>query len=696
MSRTETLLVELGTEELPPKSLKALGLAFRDGIVAGLAQRELDHGEVEWFASPRRLAVLIREVATQAPDREVEALGPPADQARDSAGNWKPAALGFARKQGVEPEQLQIIETPKGARLGLRSEQPGAHTADCLNAIIHESIRDLPVAKRMRWGASRVEFVRPVHWVVAMLGERHDFGEVLGLPTGNITRGHRIHGSGRITLQRPEDYAGALANAKVVASFAERQAMIRDQVEVEASALKATAVIEPDLLDEVTGLVEWPVALTGNFEERFLEVPAEALISSMKEHQKYFHVVNDDGRLLPHFITVANIESKDPVQVIAGNERVIRPRLSDAAFFFHTDRKRSLASRVDDLRNVVFQQQLGTLYDKARRVSHLAGELAGMLGSDASLARRAGLLGKADLTTEMVLEFADMQGIAGRYYAEHDGEDRAVAEALEQQYWPRFAGDRLPGQLTAAAVGLADRLDTLVGIFGIGQPPTGSRDPFALRRASLAVLRILVEKELDLDLRECLALAAAQYAGQTVDPDCTGQVLDYILERFRAWYEEDGIPVEVFRAVSANRPSRPLDIQRRVVAVDAFRRLPEAAALAAANKRVGNILDKLEGDHVFGAVNAALLEAAEEKVLAEQLQTLAAGSEAHLQAGNYTEALTCLAALQQPVDAFFDHVMVNSDNEALRNNRLNLLHALRQLFLQVADISQLAGVGKGG
>lgn len=695
MSQTETLLVELGTEELPPKSLKALGLAFRDGILAGLQQRELSFGAVQWFASPRRLAVLVESVALQAEDREVETLGPPAAQARDEAGEWKPAALGFARKQGVEPGQLQVIETPKGPRLGLRSTQAGARTRDCLNEIIHESIRGLPVAKRMRWGASRVEFVRPVHWVVAMLGGESDFGEVLGLPTGNVTRGHRVHSSGEIVLKQPGDYPAALAAAHVVANFDERQAMIREQVEVEASALKANAVIDPDLLEEVTGLVEWPVALTGNFEERFLEVPAEALISSMKEHQKYFHVVDGEGRLLPHFITVANIESRDPAQVIAGNERVIRPRLSDAAFFFETDRKRSLASRVDDLRNVVFQQQLGTLHDKARRVSRLAGELAQRLGGPAELAQRAGLLGKADLTTEMVLEFADMQGIAGTYYARHDGEEPAVADALEQQYWPRFAGDRLPEGLTAAAVALADRLDTLVGIFGIGQPPTGSKDPFALRRASLAVLRILVEKELDLDLRECLALTVAQFPEDTLQEDCAEQVLDYVLERFRAWYEEDGIPVEVFRAVSANRPSRPLDIQRRVKAVDAFTRLPEAEALAAANKRVGNILDKLEAGYSFGDVDDDLLEAQEERQLAGQLQALGQTSGEHLAAGRYTEALSCLAALQQPVDAFFDGVMVNSDNEALRRNRLNLLHALRQRFLQVADISQLAGLGKG-
>ncbi|MEQ9396378.1 glycine--tRNA ligase subunit beta [Haliea sp.] len=689
MSNTETLLVELGTEELPPRSLQALGLAFRDGIVAGLGQRQLRHGEVEWFAAPRRLAVLIRDVTLQAPDREQEIQGPPADKARDERGEWTPAALGFARKQGLEPEALSVVDTPKGPRLCLRNTVRGAAARDCLNDIIHDSIRDLPIAKRMRWGASRVEFVRPVHWVVAMLGSDCDHGEILGLATGNTTRGHRFHSSGTITLQRPEDYASALAEAHVIAGFEERREMIRAQVEVEASALKATAVIDPDLLDEVTGLVEWPVALTGNFEERFLAVPAEALISSMKEHQKYFHLVDDKGRLLPHFITICNIESSDPIQVIRGNERVIRPRLSDAAFFFETDKKRPLHTRVDGLRNIVFQQKLGTVYDKSRRISALAGKLAGMLGGPVAAAERAGLLCKADLGTEMVLEFADMQGIAGAYYARHDGEPDGIADAMEQQYWPRFAGDRLPENPTAVAVGLADRLDTLVGIFGIGQPPTGSRDPFALRRASLAVLRILVEKSLDLDLRDCLRLAVAGYAGKALAPGTGEQVLAYMLERFRAWYEEESIPVEVFRAVSANSPSRPLDIQRRVHAVHAFSQLPEAAALAAANKRVSNILDKLDADFEFGEVDARLLQDPAEQALATRMTELATVSSGHLQHGAYAEALSCLAELQAPVDAFFEHVMVNTEDDALRSNRLNLLYTLRQTFLQVADISQL-------
>jgi glycyl-tRNA synthetase beta chain len=686
---TETLLVELGTEELPPKALKSLGLAFRDGICEGLKQRELGFGEVQWFASPRRLAVLIDAVQLQAPDKELEVLGPPVDRAKDDAGNWTPAAAGFAKKQGIEPEQLQSIDTPKGPRLGLQKVEAGVTASQSLNDIILSSIQALPIPKRMRWGASRVEFVRPVHWIVAMLGTESSFGEVLGLPTGNTTRGHRFHSAGDIELQRPEDYEDALADARVVASFDRRKQMIREQVEVEASAIKATAVIDPDLLDEVTGLVEWPVALTGSFEERFLDVPAEALISSMKEHQKYFHLVDADGGLKPNFITLSNIESKDPVQVIAGNERVIRPRLSDAAFFFETDKKTSLADRVEKLDSIVFQQKLGTLREKTQRVADLAGLLAPMVGCSPDQAQRAALLSKTDLMTEMVLEFSDMQGIAGSYYALHDGEEADVASALAQQYWPKFAGDRLPETPTACTLGLADRLDTLVGIFGIGQPPTGSKDPFALRRASLAVLRILVEKELDLDLRECLDLAAAQYPAGLIDQGTTEQVLDYMIERFRAWYEEESIPTEVFRAVSARKPSRPLDIQKRVHAVHAFTNLPEASALAAANKRVSNILEKLEAGHQFGEVSADLLKEPQEQALSEQLSRLSAISQGHLEQDQYTEALACLAELREPVDAFFDGVMVNAEEADLRNNRLNLLKKLRDLFLQVADISQL-------
>ncbi|MFT5709503.1 MAG: glycyl-tRNA synthetase beta chain [Halioglobus sp.] len=686
---TETLLIELGTEELPPKALKTLGLAFRDGITSGLRQRELAFGDVKWFASPRRLAVIVSAVQLQADTKDIEVLGPPADRAKDSNGNWTPAAMGFARKQGVEPEQLETIDSPKGSRLGMRSTAEGVTAKESLGDIITSAIQALPIPKRMRWGASRTEFVRPVHWVVVMLGQDCDHGTVLGLPTGNITYGHRFHSNGPLTIDLPENYPDVLLDAKVVADYTLRQNMVQDQIEVEASALKATAVIDPLLLDEVTGLVEWPVALTGSFEQRFLTVPAEALILSMKEHQKYFHLVDANGALMPNFITLCNIESTDPVQVIAGNERVIRPRLSDTAFFFESDKKTSLAQRVDSLKNIVFQKQLGTLYDKTRRIEALAGALSKAMGSDPALARRAALLSKTDLITDMVQEFSDMQGIAGSHYAAHDGEEPDVASALAQQYWPRFAGDKLPAKPTACAVGLADRLDTLCGIFGIGQTPTGSKDPFALRRASLAVLRIIVEKNLDLDLRECLALAVAQYPAGLIAPNTAVQVFDYMVERFRAWYEDENIPVEVFRAVSAKNLSRPLDIHRRVQAVHAFSALPEASALAAANKRVSNILGKLDPSHTFDIVSANLLQEDEEKVLYHSLCAVEGVFDGHLKKGEYTQALASLAGLRAPIDAFFDGVMVNADNEALRTNRLNLLKVLRDKFLLVADISLL-------
>lgn len=687
---TDSLLVELGSEELPPKALKSLGLAFRDGMVRGLEQRELGHGPVLWFATPRRLAVLISALQLQSAEKSVEVLGPPADRARDDQGSWTAATLGFAAKQGVSPEQLQIIETPKGPRLGLRATIPGIQTRDVLNAIISESVQTLPIPRRMRWGASREEFVRPVHWVVAMLGQDCDHGEILGVRTGNITRGHRVHSPGLITLNAPEQYESTLAGAKVIACFEQRQQRIREQVEAQARAIDAIAVIDPDLLDEVTALVEWPVALTGSFEERFLAVPQEALISSMKVHQKYFHLVDSAGRLKPYFITVANLESAAPEQVVAGNERVIRPRLSDAAFFFDTDKKTPLADRVQALGSIIFQQKLGTLGEKTERLRNLAALLAPELGASVPLAQRAALLCKTDLVTDLVLEFADMQGIAGAYYARHDGEDAEVASALVQHYWPKFAGDRLPETPTGCTLAIADRLDTLVGIFGIGQVPTGSKDPFALRRTSLAILRIVLDRRLDLDLRDWLQLAVEQYPPNTLAKDTSQQVLDYMIERFRAWYEEDDIPAEVFKAVSARNISRPLDIHRRVQAVHAFSQLPQAQALAAANKRVSNILGKLDSAHSFGDVNTDLLVEPQEKALAQSLEALASRCRQYLSQGEYAAVLTALAELREPVDAFFDDVMVNVEDPLVRNNRLNLLKRLRDLFLDVADISLLA------
>jgi glycyl-tRNA synthetase beta chain len=688
-------LVEIGTEELPPKALQSLSEAFTNAILAGLAERQLSHGEVQSFATPRRLACVITALEVQAEDQAQEVFGPPADRARDADGNWSPAAQGFARKNNVSPDQLEVADTEKGPRLVHRSVVSGQKAVDCLPQIVRDSIKSLPVPKRMRWGTGRTEFVRPVHWVLVLLGTEVMDCELLGKTASNTTRGHRFHSHGELIIDQPCNYQTTLADARVVASFSQRRHIIREQIQQQADLLGAHAVISEDLLDEVTGLVEWPVALTGCFEARFLRVPTEALISSMKEHQKYFHVVDEKGKLLPHFITISNIESLDPQQVISGNERVIRPRLSDADFFFTSDQKESLASRVDQLKSIVFQQQLGTLFDKTTRLVALSAALAKHTGADQEQAQRAAFLSKTDLITLMVGEFADMQGIAGRYYALSDGESEAVADALQQQYWPKFTGDKLPEGPVATTLALADRLDTLVGIFGIGQAPTGSRDPFALRRASLGVLRILVTGNFDIDLRLCLLAAVEQYAPETLHAETVEQVMDYMLERFRAWYEDEDIPAEVFKAVSAKQLSIPLDIHRRVHAVHAFTALPQAAALAAANKRVSNILSKQGKGYKAGEVSEDLLLEKAEQELAQQLRQKQDQTAALLAAGAYEETLATLADLQVAVDRFFDEVMVMAEDEALRNNRLNLLKALRDQFLQVADISQLV-VAKTG
>lgn len=675
-------LVELGTEELPPKALKTLSDAFLNGITSGLDAAGIAYTTATPFASPRRLAVLISNIQPQQPDRSIEKRGP-ATQAPEKA------VQGFAGSCGVSIDQLEVMETPKGSYYVYRGVEKGQSTAALLPEIISESLHKLPIPKRMRWGSSRTEFVRPVKWLVMLLGDEVVDAEVLGLKAGRKTRGHRFHYNHEIEIMVPADYQQTLLDTgKVIADFAARREIIREQVIREGERIGGTAQIDEDLLDEVTALNEWPVALTGRFEERFLDVPAEALISSMKENQKYFHALDAQGKLMPYFITLANIESKDPQQVIEGNEKVIRPRLADAAFFFDTDKKQPLEARIEKLKSVVFQQQLGTIYEKTQRIEGLAAAIANLIGGNSQYAQRAASLSKCDLMTDMVFEFTELQGLMGYHYALHDGEVEEVAQALDEQYMPRFAGDNLPSTRTGIALAIADRLDTLTGLFGINQPPTGSKDPFALRRAALGVLRIIVEHKLDIDLHELLSIAVAQHKDLPAADGLADRVLDFMLDRFRAWYDDRGISAETFLAVHALRPTSPLDFDRRIDAVNHFRNLPEAEALASANKRVSNILTKQGGD-ISTDTNPSLLHEQAERELCAQLDMIEREITPLFERGEYRSALERLAQLRQSVDNFFDQVMVMADDEALKLNRLALLARLRRLFLGVADISLL-------
>lgn len=689
------LLIEIGTEELPPKALNTLSEAFSNSIAQQLAAQELSFSAVERFASPRRLALVISQLDEQAPSKEVEKWGPPVKVAFKD-GEATKAAQAFASSNNLALDELQnyVANDGKQDKLCLRSTVAGVKAMDTVPALIEDALAALPIPKRMRWGAKREQFVRPVHWVSVVFGDDVVGGEIMGHSIGRSSRGHRFHSDGEMQLGAPADYARQLEKeGRVIADFARRRELIRQQVAAEGQRLGGEAVIDADLLDEVCALVEWPVALAGNFEERFLKVPAEALISSMKEHQKYFHVVDAKGALMPHFITVSNIESRDPQKVIDGNERVIRPRLSDAAFFFETDCKTSLAERRERLKKIVFQEKLGSIFDKTERLAALAQSIAAELNIDTEQARRAAELSKSDLVSEMVLEFDDMQGIAGTYYANNDGESDAVAQAMQEQYLPRFAGDALPAGDIGTVLALADRLDTISGIFGIGQLPSGSKDPFALRRASLAVMRIAIEKGLDLDLRTLVDKAISQHSAVTASAELGDSILSYMFERLRAWYDDRGVAAEIFHAVNAKGLSRPLDFDRRVNAVQAFSQLSEASALAAANKRVSNILAKAESAPA-PSVDTALLQEAAEVALHEALSACSSKALDLFADGDYTAGLQSLAVLQAPVDRFFDEVMVNADDKALKNNRLSLLMQLQALFLEVADISLLVPAKK--
>ena len=691
---TQDFLVEIGTEELPPKALKKLANAFQSGVESHLQSKGLKFESSKLFAAPRRIALRLKALQVQGEASKVEKLGPYSNVAFDADGNPTKAAEGFARANNISFDQVARTTDEKGERLYYAQEVAGADASAELPTAVSDSLNKLPIAKRMRWGSSRIEFVRPVQWVLMLLDNKVVEANILGVQSNYFTKGHRFHANREIVITTPDAYESTLKEqGKVMVDYEERKALIREQVITEGKKLGGEAVIDEDLLDEVTSLNEWPTALAGAFDELFLDIPSQALISSMKEHQKYFHVVNKNGDLLPNFITVCNIESKDPQQVIHGNEKVIRPRLADAKFFWDTDRKVSLESRFEKLDTVVWVQKLGTLKDKAIRLSSLSGKIANAIGGDKALAERASKLCKTDLLSDMVLEFSDLQGLAGSYYAEHDGEHADVCEAMVEQYKPAFSGDDLPTTQTGLALALADRLDSLVGLFGIGQIPTGGKDPFALRRASLGVLRLLVEKDINIDISTLIdwAIGSSEENNWPIElkDDTKSKLTEYMLDRFSAMYQDQNIPAVVFQAVRAKGITQPLDINKRVQAVFAFSKLDSAAALAAANKRVSNILAKNNALSDVKPVNEALLIEDAEKVLAKELASKATEVQAIFDKGDYAEYLTALTSLRSSIDAFFDNVMVMADDEAVKQNRLALLNQLRNLFLQVADISLL-------
>jgi len=691
MTTARDLLIEIGTEELPPKALRRMRDALQASLDTLLDENRLAHGSSHAYATPRRLALLIGDVPVAQPDREVTKRGPALKAAFDADGKPTKPAEGFARSCGVTVSELEELQTDKGSWLVYHSKETGQASSDVIPGLLEKALKTLPMPKRMRWGNSDIEFVRPLHWMVLLFGDEAISANVLGIDSGRYSRGHRFHRNEAIAIARASAYVQTLQeDGMVEVDMDRRRDSIRTQVMEAGAALGGQALIDADLLDEVTALVEWPVAISGSYDAHFLEVPAEALISSMQDHQKYFPVVDEHGKLLPHFITVANIASKDPQQIKAGNERVIRARLEDAVFFWNQDRKQTLHSRAAQLDSMTFQKRLGSLGDKQTRIAAIATALAGQLGFNVEQVQRAAALCKCDLVTSMVFEFPELQGIMGRYYALHDGEDEAVARALDEQYQPRFAGDSLPASGTGQLLAIAERLDTLVGIFAIGQTPTGDKDPFGLRRSALGLLRILIEKQLDLDLRTFIDTAANNFPDDLDAASIGDPLFSFMMERLRAWYLDAGYEIQVFEAVLARQPQRPLDFDQRMRAVRVFRALPEADSLAAANKRIRNILRKAD-TAIPATYNTALLQETAEQALAAALQALDTQTRPLFEQRDYTNALCQLAALQVPVDKFFDDVMVMTDDVALRDNRLALLQVLSELFLQVADISLLQG-----
>lgn len=693
MSKAEDFLVEIGTEELPPKALRSLMEAFGEKLVSGIDDVRLSHGEVQTFASPRRLTVLVAGLAERQEDRKVEQKGPPVKIAFDADGNPTPAAIAFAKKCGVDVAKLRRNKTEKGEWLAFESVEKGQSVTELLPGLIENALSALPIPRRMRWGAGDAEFVRPVHWIVMLHGKKTISASVMGINAGNQTRGHRFHSSGPITIKSPDVYLDTLEkDGYVVADFERRREMVRTGVDAEASRAGGLVVDGESLYDEVAALVEWPVPVLGSFDDKFLELPRESVVSTLTGHQRYFPVADETGKLLPKFITVANLESKDPDQVRDGNERVIRPRLADAAFFWNSDRQKTLASREDDLREVVYQQGLGSLFDKSQRVAAIAKSLASALEHDAVTVERAAAIAKCDLLTGMVGEFPELQGTMGGYYAVADGETEGVATTISEHYRPRFAGDAIPGSRDGQLLAAADKLDTLAGVFSLGKKPSGNRDPFGLRRAALGIVRILIEGGLDIDLKALIAVAVnAQPQGKLDNDDVAAEVYGFISDRLRRYFldRDPSLKTETFDAVMVRQPSSLLDFDRRLAAVQTFARLEQAGSLAAANKRIANILRKA-GDPVGLRVKKKLLQDDAELALFSALESAQQKVRPLFAVRSYAEALNELADLRDPVDRFFDDVMVMADDKAIKNNRLALLGELRALFLDVADISRLS------
>lgn len=690
----DDLLFEIVTEELPPKTLASLAIQLAEAMQRKLSEASLHYGEVNSFATPRRIAVLIKKLESVQPAQVNERKGPTWNAAFDGDGNPTKACLGFARSCGVDPKDLMKLSSEQGEWVGFQQNVPGKRVQELLPSIVEQSINVLHIAKRMRWGDHEIEFIRPVHSVILLYGDEIITTTVLGCQSGRTTVGHRFHAPFAITIPHAGLYASLLeSEGHVLADFKERRNKILNLADAcLKEALKnpaATLRIEDSLLNEVTGLVEWPVAYLGQFEEKYLQLPDEVLISAMQNHQRYFPVIDKDKKLLPYFLTISNIQSKDAQRLIHGNERVLRARLADAAFFYQSDKKESLFERKKYLAGMIFQAQLGTINEKTERMAALAMVIAGKLKADSRLAERAALLAKSDLTTQMVGEFPELQGVMSSYYARHDGEHDAVVMALREQYYPRFADDVLPKTLYGQVLALADRIDTLVGYFSVGLIPTGDKDPYGLRRAVIGIIRILVEEHVSLDLKEMIQKNVGLYPKVKNADQVVADVLLFIQERMRAWYQDTGIQADVFAAVAAIGISNPLDVDKRIKAVQAFKRLTAAESLSVANKRVRNILSKNLDLIESTSINPKLFEHVAEKNLAERLEEKNLVVKKLYAEGDYETVLIQLSELRAPIDDFFDHVMVMAEDKNLRENRILLLNKLRALFVQVADIALL-------